>query len=770
MRKNHDFRQLPLAAAMLAAFGCATAQNNAEVQALITPSSSVSAGLGIVNDHQDAKRFGQYNGLNENGAYGLIDLDLIKRNDDTGTWLILKGRDLGLDTRELSITHQRQGDWKYAIEYNEMVRRDPYTIHTGMTGVGTASPTINLINKPAMPAAWAAANGLQADNGVAGSDLELKIKRTALGISAEKWLGQELQLEGNFRTEQRRGARLFGRAGLNSSDMSQNILIGTGNANGRWAILLTPEPIDSRTNIFEARANFNRDKLAISAGYYGSFFTNEFGSLTPSVPGTLNRGVLWNGASGSALTIAQNASSPVALAPDNQAHQLYVSGTYGFSSATRINFKASYTHATQNEDFSAMGLTPATGAPSSLGGVVNTLLAQGGLSYRATKDLTINANLRYEDRNDKTPVGIYNTSGVAGPLNNSTNWPSASQTRTSAKLDGIYRLPQGYSLVAGGDWERKKTPLPIANTGLYNNQVLFRETLNEYGLRGELRKALSDTLNAAIGAEFKKRRGGDGDWQTASGGPGNQLVGSDPATANRVLPDMYMDRDRTKVRASTDWAPAKQLDLQVILEHAVDQYKRLAPTSAAGVAIPVVAGAREMYIDSLTLDSTYALSDNWRLSAYWTESRYRWNVNKVSIGEDTRDSSRTVGLGVKGKVTSRIDLGADLMATHDRLSFTNQIVTGGVLGDIAGWTGQTQQGNFLPTIHYRTDRLKLFANYAADKDSDIRLDVIYQHFKTDDWQWGYNGVPFVYSDNTTVSQPMKQNLFFVSTRYIYKFQ
>lgn len=772
MNKSNDFRLLPITAALLAVFGNAYAQDSGEIHDLVTPSRSLSVGVGAVNNTQDAKRFGQYTGMNKGDPYGLFDLSLIRRDDSTGTWVIMQGRDLGLDTRELGFTHQKQGDWKYSVDYSEMVRHDPYVIHSGMSGVGTATPTINLIAQPSMPAAWATANRLvNGAPGVAGSDIELKIKRTAFGISAEKWLNPELQLEGSFRTEHRSGARMFGRAGLNSGDMSQNILIGTGNANGRWAVLLTPEPIDSTTNIFEAKISFSRDKLALTGGYFGSFFTNDFGSLTPSVPGTLNRGVLWNGANGAALPINGVASSAVALPPDNQAHQVFLSGTYGFTNATRMNFKVAYTHATQNESFAAQGLTPAVGAPGSLNGEVNTILAQLGLSSRVTNDLTLKANLRYEDRDDKTPVSVYNTNGIAGSsLNNTTNWPSASQTRTTAKLDAIYRLPAGYTAVLGGDWERKKAPLPLANTALFNKQVFFREELDEYGLRGELRKALSETMNGSLGLEYKERRGGDGDWKTAAtaGTPGLPLIPANPAVLNNVFPDMYMDRDRTKLRASLDWAPTEKVDLQAVFEHAADSYKRAAPSSVAGVATPVVAGAHEIDVDSLSLDGSYVLSENWKFNAYWTVSEYKWNVNKVGIAENTRNSSQTFGLGLRGKVTGRLDVGADLISTQDKTRFTNQVVTAGVLGNIAGFIPGVP-GNRLPDIHYNTERVKLFAKYALDKSSDLRFDAIYQHFKTDDWQWGYNGIPFLYSDNTTVSQPMTQNALFVGARYIYKF-
>ena len=39
-----------------------------------------------------------------------------------------------------------------------------------------------------------------------------------------------------------------------------------------------------------------------------------------------------------------------------------------------------------------------------------------------------------------------------------------------------------------------------------------------------------------------------------------------------------------------------------------------------------------------------------------------------------------------------------------------------------------------------------------------------------DWSFGYNGVPFRYSDGTTLSQQPRQNVTFVGMRYVYRWQ
>ncbi len=80
-----------------------------EVKALITPQSEISIGADYIFD--DASRFGKYSGKHDDGAYFVLDLNLVNRDDETGTWLKLTGKNLGFDNRELRFEHERRGDW-----------------------------------------------------------------------------------------------------------------------------------------------------------------------------------------------------------------------------------------------------------------------------------------------------------------------------------------------------------------------------------------------------------------------------------------------------------------------------------------------------------------------------------------------------------------------------------------------------------------------------------------------------------------------------------
>jgi hypothetical protein len=128
-------------------------------------------------------------------------------------------------------------------------------------------------------------------------------------------------------------------------------------------------------------------------------------------------------------------------------------------------------------------------------------------------------------------------------------------------------------------------------------------------------------------------------------------------------------------------------------------------------------------------------------------------------------------MSLSGQASSDWMVGLDIISTRDKTTFNNIVAAGsyGTAGNIAGWDGQSLPGNYLPVIHYRTDKLNLRGKYILNKSSDVLLGMVYQHFRTDDWQWGYNGVPFIYSDNTTVSQPTTQSLKYLSASYLLRF-
>lgn len=742
-KKLHaGFSRKIMVLAVLAALNPAYAEEGDDVAQLIKPESTVSAGIGVASgDSKDRAQFGQYSGLRKDNAYGLLDFAYVNRNDATGTWINIEGRNLGLDSRELSFSHQKQGDWKYFVEYSELVKRNPYTINTGLQGAGTTTPTVVGLTTPGT-----------------GADVDLKIKRQGISLGGEKWITPNLLFEMNFKNEDKNGARVFGKGFACSSSW---VTAGACTAATQFALLLLPEPINSTIRQFETKLSYAGDKLNVNGGYYGSFYINSNSTLTPNIPSGLN-----NPNFGAPLDagLRNTLALPVALPPDNQAHQFYVAGNYAFTPKVRSTFKFAYTHATQNEDFASDGLTGAPAGVSNLGGVLNTTLAQFGLTARPMSDLSLLANLKYENKKDKTPVALYNVEGVTtNPANFFTNNPTSVE-KIVGKLEASYRLPANFRATLGADYESIDRSLPVSTTDVAGLSALRGKT-EEIGYRAELRHSLSETLNGAISYSSSRRTGSD--WFSLSTSAACAAAGACygsivpdskilAVSATSIFPVFLADRERDKVKLSADWSPIEMLSLQFVIENGKDK------NTSAGTK-----GFRDSDVSLYSIDAALTLSEKWKLTAYASRGEQTLHVNhSTGYVADLTNVNDAVGLGVIGKPTSRIEFGANLSFLNDSNRY-GQALDAAL--SAANRTFLAASGG-LPDVTFRQTALKLFGTYALDKTSSMRVDLIHQRTKLDEWTWGYNGVPFTYVDNTTVSQQTHQNVTFLGVSYRLKFQ
>jgi MtrB/PioB family decaheme-associated outer membrane protein len=751
--RQSGFSRTIVALVVPAVFGVAHAADEADLARLTKPDiTAVSVGVGVVSgDSKTRSLFGQYNGLRKDDAYLLLDLDFLRRDDTTGIWTIFEGRDLGLDTREVRFLQQRQGDWKYYGEYSGLVRYYPRTINTSLQGAGTTTPTVTLLPVPGT-----------------GSDLDLKTERKAVSLGGEKWITPNLMFEATFKNEDKDGARIFGR-GFTCPSGAAPTPVCTALAAGanQWAILLLPEPINSTTRQFEAKLNYIGDKFAVTAGYYGSFYNNDNGSLNPMVVGNLNNPLGHPmGADGSVPLTAglrNILQLPMALPPDNQAHQFYVSGNYAFTPTTRATFKVAYTHATQKDDFAGNGFRDGPAGVSNYGGVVNTTLAQLGLTARPMPKLSVIANVRYEDRKDDSPLALYNIEG-ANPFTNGTY----SLKKTSAKLEGTYQLPASFRGTLGVDYEaldrgQLSSPecIDLGDGNCQGDSVAgisgLRAKTHETSYRAELRRAMSEIFSGAISYVHAERDGSS--WLKPNALPATGVTPvSDEAIFNRtaIFPFIFMDRKRDKVKLSADWSPLDRVSLQFTAEDGKDKY-----------SAPTTKGLRDTKMQLYGVDLSYALSEAWKLSAYYTYSEQTIHVShSTGYIADLKDRNTTVGIGLSGKPMERIDVGADLLYINDRNIYAQ------TADDLASATNVAflAQSGGLPDVTFRDLRLKLFGKYVLQKNADIRVDLVHDRQRLNEWTWGFNGVPFLYSDNTTVGLNPNQNVTFISVRYIYKWK
>ena len=727
------FRSL-VGLAVLAAFAPAHGQGvtNSGV-GLVLPQNSVRLGAGVATgDPSDRSIFGQYNGLRDQDGHLLLDFDYTKRNDATGTWAIMRGRNLGLDNRELSVTTERQGDWRFSADYSELVHHEIRTINTGLLGPGTPAPQVILLPAPG-----------------AGLDQNLSVQRKGLGLSGSKWFTSNWQFEVNFKNEDKTGARFWGRG----YDCASTVC-ATGGA-GRTAILMLPEPINSNIKLIDAKLNYHTGKLLLSGGYYGSFYTNYNGNLTATVPPVLNAGPL-NGAAAGGTSLQNVLQTPMALWPDNQAHQLYIDGNYAFSPKVSSNFKLARTHATQNEDFGGMGFVSGINAPppgvANLGGVFDTTLAQLGLSANPAQKLSLLGNVRFEDRSDKTPIEYYNIEGANTFTNGNT-----SLRKLNAKAQASYLFPAMTHGTVGVDYDVIDRGA-IVQTDAIAGLTGLREKTWETTLRGELRRAVAENLTGSIGASHGVRNGSIWLKPNPTTGVTTSTTGvtpmSDDQIYNRtgIFPYTMTDRVRDAARATAEWMATERLNFTLVGQGTRDHY---GSPSEKGL----LRGGSRLW----SIDGAYAMSENWKLTAYASWGDQSINVaHSTSYIADIHDTNKAFGLGVVGKPRERLEVGG-------KLSYLTDTTRYGLGPDrLSSANNVNQLAIGLPDVKYRETRLNLYGNYAVQKNGTVRLDVIRYVAKLDEWAWG-DTVPWTYWDNTTVSINPDQRVTFVGASYIYKF-
>jgi len=610
--------------------------------------------------------------------------------------------------RELDLRWKRQGDWSFSADVRQGVRDDPNTPSTGV---------------------------------------DLTIKRTGAGLSFAKVLSPRLQFDLSLRSEKKEGARLFGIGFSCPSAVAPGCRPTTGTEVG-WAVLLLPEPIDATHSQVEARLSYAFDKLRLSAGYYGSFYDNHRGSLSPSVPATLNNALGDPLPPSTGLTAILG--QPVALPPDNQAHHLDLSGTYALSPTTRANFKLGWSQATQNQDFAASGLTGAPAGAANLGGKVRTLLAQLGLSARPWPKLSLLANLRYEERDDDTPLALYNIEDTSSYTNR-----EYSRTRLRAKLQANYQFTSDVRGTLGADHESIDRGVFTPTSAVAGISALRQKT-DETTVRAELRRRMNEDFSASISVARSKRNGSN--WLRDNSGLGVTEIAdpADPATgfSTAIFMPTLADRERDSVKLLGDWQPTEKLQLQFSAQAGRDRF-----------SAPSAYGVRSSGMNHYSLDASYALTEAWNLNAYASYGTERLRQSRPGGYILTFDNtSAGLGIGFAGKPQAKLEVGGGLSFVDDKNVYAQALDATADAGSVAllAATGG------LPNIEFRQATLKLFGKYEIDARSDLWLDFVHQRSKWTDWAWSYNGVPFAYSDGSVVNQSTRRNVTFIGLRYTFR--
>ena len=631
-------------------------------------------GIGYVSD--DAYKFGRYNGLQEEGPFLIGNIDVEKFYEDGRFWNI-HATDLGLESRYLRLEGGVQGSYKLFLEYDELPNYKNNTVKSPFIGIGGDNLTL--------PSGFDINTNL--DSNLNAFELETKRKRAKVGamfIPAERW-----QFDVDFSHENKQGVDATGAAIANTPVPGQGIV-------GALTLATLPEPIDQDTDIVNATLRYAGNDGQVDLKYQMSIFNNNNNSLTWQDP--------FNTA----------ASGSMSLAPDNEFHQLSLTGGYTLPYKSRLTGLISMGRMTQNQSYLPYTVnnnaTPSPLPQSSLDGQVWLTNAQLKLTSRPLDKLRLNAELRYNERDNKTTSATYDYVRLdSDSFTNSVANRPISYKNNRFNLDANYRFNAITSLRGGYKYNEMKRSYTDAE----------RDKTEENTLFAKWKIKAHSTVDVALLAEESKRDGSDY----------NSLVNENPALRKYYL----ADRDRTKVGATIDYMATEKLFLSARVDYNKDDYT------------DSVIGLTEATQPVYTVDFSYAPRHNITTYGYYTyetiESSQAGSAAATTTADweaDFEDVFDTIGIGAKWTDLGKWDLGADIVLSRSNGSSQ--------MKDLAapGTEGQ------YPDTRTELTSVKLWTDYNYSKQLVYKVGLWFEEYSADNW--AIDGIP-VY-DPTVVENAM----------------
>lgn len=712
------------------------------IRELTTPAREIEVGAGYVS--RDSFKFGDYTGLKNEGPYFIGNIDWLQRDRQTGSYWSLGGTNLGLRSRNLRLEFGQQGNYGFAFEFDQLPKFRTESARTIFDGAGGTVLTL----PPGWVGATTTAGMTQLNSSLKFVDIAHERKNYIGEFS--KILTREWSVRANFRHETKEGTKIVGAV--------------IGNSGGNPRSVLIPEPVDYETNQFEALLQYAGDKAQFQIGYYMSLFNNQNTSLIWQNPFTAIAG--WAAAAGFPTGQGQ-----LGLPPDNQFHQLMVSGGYNFSQTTRLTANFQYGRMLQDEAFLPYTVNPAlvvtTPLPrSSADARIDNTLLNLNLTSRPLPKLNLRASYRYDDRDNKTPQARYIY--IGGDSQNQPTTLASDKVRTNLpisyrqnliKLGGDYEIFNRTKLNAGYDYEEiKRTFAEVQKTQEHTYQIGLRRGFSDM-IDGGLSYARSDREN--------KGYNGSAPF-FASYSP--EFIATLPAGGqfdNHPLMRKfnYADRERDKVRLSVNLAPHEMVTLQFRADYNRDNYDNS------------ILGLTDSRSESYTLDASFVPRSNLSFYAFYTYDNIKSNqvgrsftsTNKVALATPITstndwfmaadDRVDTIGVGFKlTEIASRLELGGEYIYS-DAVGKIN-VVTGSAI---------TPAGLPLPDLVSRLNSLQLYGKYKIDKNGTLRVSFWHQKLRTADWAFD-NVTPATLANVITTGQLSPNysvNVFGISYSYRY---
>ena len=627
-----------------------------------------SAELGTAYVSRDAIRYGRYSGIDEQGFYLLGNLDASTRSMGTD-YARLVLRDAGLDSRAVLFNWGSQGAYDAYLSYRQI----PSLLYEGKTvfnDVGASSLTL--------PSTWFAGTpppiNTTADMDQLAQSLDnvqIGTERKQLGVGSEFRLKKYWTFNIDFNTETKEGL--------------QDIAGAIGNSPGNSRVALLPAPVRYTDHRIDLSLAYVKQNTQAEIRYHTSIFRNEFESLSWESPYTDN------GPLGS--------DGNLALAPDNQFHQMSLSGAYLLALNTRL--KGAYSFGVMLQDDNFLPYTNNTNVPVSplprtnLDGKVYLKTGLISLSSRPFRPLTLNASYRLHERDNRTPSDTYNYvigDSKPDPLRPAvaTNEPY-NYKKHLFKLDAKYKMHRKADVLIGYDNEKfDRSPSEVKET-------------KEQRYHAKLKLRPTDKMYVALLASKSMRDGTDY----------LSISEENPLLRKYNLADL----DSDSAGISLSYQPRDGIYFSASANFTDEDYTES------------IVGLKSAERATYTLNSRLQLSTDLSGYAFYSYEQIGSDQTGSETPDDpdwfidATDTSESIGLGFKyANAWHGFDIGADYIYSK---------IKGEI--DITTLPGNLTTIVPFPNLSTEVHTVNLFADYRLEKRMKLRFSYLYETYSSDDW-------------------------------------
>lgn len=770
--------------------------------------------VGVVGVSKRSYKFGEYNGLGNNGVRATGGFDIGGKGGENSTlrWTV-EGTDLGLDTRRLEAEGGQQGLFKLHFVYDELPHKISDSYQTIFNGVGSTALTLpasyplaatrlspTYANTNTIPntdaitlANW---NNIQAPNataGIAGGGpgylIPALVHNQDIGFKRTKTEGDVTYIfspgwEAKFaaRQDDKKGTKLTGYAFASSSTAT-----------------MLAEPINFKTNEFDLSLGYTGEKANFNLAYLYSEFKNDVKAWSAATPF----------ATGSVL----NDQALLSGAPESRMQQIKLGGGYRFTPATRLSFEGSSLLSTQDSTFNCQ-----TGAAGCVNGVNGWIVPVVSANAKVTNDkvfvkltsrpiskLNLSAAYKYDHRNNQTPVNTFRVSfadSAAAAASNVANDP-IDVSKTQYILDAEYAIARAQALKLGLQRESIErfsdgsgfAPSRTTSTANTNDFSLPVHKTNENAWNLEYRNSVLNNLTGRISYTHSVRKAQDYSQVTPAATTNDATLLTN--AYYRQFRDFFVaDRTRDKARSAFNYQIGDAWTLGAAVDYNRDAYMDAAFKEAKSMIY--------------NFDLSYTASEDLSVSAFYsTEDRDAQLAGKYIISSSTAgtkvngmaatnllggacsvanhpcilanwgwtmaqaDKVDTFGIGVKqkGLFAGKLDLNSDLVYIRSRTPVTAG-GGGSLISDGAAAPNYVSVAPAsYPEITSRTLQLTIKGSYKVDKTQSVRAVYMYQRLENSDWQYdAYTNPVAMQSFIGTGMTAPRYNLNVLGVSYVYSFK